>query len=380
MPDLYLLSVLAFVALVAFLIWRDRANVEWRYGVLFMRRTERFKDGISALAARSPRLWKGISTFAIFVCFVAMAYGLWLLGSIAAAVAAGLIRVPALQFILPTPSAVGTAGPGYILIPFWFWLVTIFTILVPHELLHGVITRVEKLRLRSVGLLLLAIFPGAFVEPDERQLKRAPLLSRLRVYAAGSFANFLVAGTILALTAFVIWPAVAAPGLTLLDVNATGPAGLAGLTAGITLDAVNGAPITTSYAEYMSGRGYLTEEVGSPRPGDVLTFSSAGRDYNVTLGQLDNRTYMGVIYTPNMAVDVVFFLSTVAPLLTMLWLFSFAVGLFNVLPIPALDGGLMAEAVAERITRRYGKRLARGVGFAVLALIIYDFVGPVLLA
>lgn len=379
MIDLYMLSVAAFFAIVAVLIWRDRANIDWSYGVLFMRRTERFKTTIGNIAAKWPTGWKILSTIGILVCFGAMAYGLLLLINIGVAVAAGLVHVPALQFILPTPAAAGTSGPGYILIPFWFWLITIAAILIPHELAHGIVTRAEKLKLRSVGLLLLAVFPGAFVEPDDKQLKRAPLLSRLRVYAAGSFANFIVAALILGLTVYVIWPAVSLPGITLLDVNATGPAGLAGLSAGLVIDSVNGKQITTSYLEYSSGSGYLGGEIGSPKPGTELNFSSAGKIYNVKLSEMNNRTYMGIVYAPNMKVDFVFFMTNVVPLLTMLWLFNFAVGLFNILPIPALDGGLMFQAVSERITKKYGKRIARAIGLLVLALIIYDFLGPVLI-
>ena len=378
MIDVYLLSVLAFVAVVAYLIWRDRKHIEWSYGVLFMRRTERFKALIGAIANVSPRAWKVISTMAVFVCFGAMAYGLWLIFGVAANVAAGLIHVPGLQFILPTYSAVGTSGPGYILIPFWFWLITIAAILVPHELSHGIITRAEKLRLKSVGLLLFAIFPGAFVEPDEKHLKRAPLISRLRVYAAGSFANFTVAAVILVLSMFIIWPSVAAPGVTLLDVNSTGPAGIAGLKTGMALDTVNGMPITTSYSEYMSGSGYLYEEIGYPSPNTTLVFGSEGNTYPVTLELQNNRTYMGIVYLPNMHMDALFFLSTIAPLLTMLWLFSFAVGLFNILPIYPLDGGLMIDAIVQKGSKKYGKRIMQIISFAVLLLIIYVFVGPLL--
>ena len=379
MPDLYLLSVLVFAAIVAVLLWRDRKNVEQSYGVLFMRRTERFKKTIGKIAGLSPRFWKVLSTVGIVVCFGVMAYGLYMLIDIGVKVASGLVHTPALQFILPTPASSGASGPGYILIPFWFWLITIAAILVPHELSHGIITRVEKLKLKSVGLLLLAIFPGAFVEPDEKQLKRAPLLSRLRVYAAGSSANFVVAALVLILTAFVIWPAIATPGITLLDVNATGPAGLAGMTAGQVLDSVDGRPITSTYFEYMAGRGYLTDELSSPAPGAQFNFTSAGKTYPITLGEMNNKTYMGIIYTPNLKVDYLFFMINVAPLLTMLWLFSFAVGLFNVLPIPALDGGLMLDAVAQKMSKKYGKKIARAVGLALLVLILYDFVAPVLI-
>lgn len=378
MIDPYTLSVLAFVAVVAVLIWKDRKNVQWSYGILFMRRTSKFKDVISDIAAGAPVFWKVISTIGIIICFGVMGYGLWLVIGISMSIAAGLIHVPALQLILPTASATGSSGPGYMLIPFWFWLITIFSILVPHELSHGIITRAEKLRLKSVGLLLFAIFPGAFVEPDDKQLKRAPLISQLRVYAAGSFANFMVAATVLVIATFIIWPAVALQGITVLSVNETGPAGIAGMTDGTVITSVNGNAITSTYTEYMAGKGYLFDEIGKQKPGDVIEFGTTERTYTVTAGEMNNSTYIGVAYVPNMRGDVVFFLSVVAPLLTMMWLFSFAVGLFNVLPLPALDGGMMIESIATRYNKKYGKQIARAIGLIILLIIIYDFVGPLL--
>ena len=39
-----------------------------------------------------------------------------------------------------------------------------------HEFSHGILARVENVKINSIGLLLFAIIPGAFVEPDEEKL------------------------------------------------------------------------------------------------------------------------------------------------------------------------------------------------------------------
>ncbi|KSW11949.1 hypothetical protein CF15_03925 [Pyrodictium occultum] len=62
-----------------------------------------------------------------------------------------------------------------------------------HELSHALAARYEGIRVKSAGFLIaLGILPAAFVEPDEEELTRAPLRSRLRVYAAGILANVLI--------------------------------------------------------------------------------------------------------------------------------------------------------------------------------------------
>ena len=92
------------------------------------------------------------------------------------------------------------------IVAFLYWMIVIFIILVPHELSHGIICRAHKIPLKSVGLLLMAIFPGAFVEPNERRLQRAKFKARLRVFAAGTYANFIVALLVFSFVMFYVFP------------------------------------------------------------------------------------------------------------------------------------------------------------------------------
>ncbi|MBU4124542.1 MAG: site-2 protease family protein, partial [Nanoarchaeota archaeon] len=204
--DIYLISIILFFTIVGSLLYKYRKKVDYKYYVLFMVRTKRFSKLIDRIANKSPKFWKFISTIAILVCFYYMAQGVYLLLVQSKAIMLGTITQPGLQLVLPSLGATASSGPGYMLIPFWFWFITIACILIPHELSHGIIARAEKIKLKSVGLLLFAIFPGAFVEPDEKQLKKSSTLKKLRVFAAGSGANFLVAAFVLLLASYIIWP------------------------------------------------------------------------------------------------------------------------------------------------------------------------------
>lgn len=379
MIDLYLLSVIVFFAILAILIYRDRKHIEFKY-ILVMRRTKKFKKLIDKIAKKSPLLWKIIGTIAIAICFFYMFQGLYLISMMGYYVFTGVIEQPALQFVLPTPTATGAAGPGYILIPFWFWIIIIAIILIPHELSHGIVARAEKIKLKSVGLLLLAIFPGAFVEPEEKEIKKAKILTKLRIFSAGSFANFVVAFLIFLLTLYIIWPTSALPGIELLDVNASSPAGLAGLKSGMVLTKVNGISITTTYAEYLAGSGYFLDELKYAEPNQTIEIKADGNSYDVTLGfsEETNSTYMGIVYAPLFKIDREFFMGSLIPLLTMIFLFSFAVGLINILPIYPLDGGLIVQTVAERFAKKRSKEIVRAITSIVLIILIYDFIGPFL--
>ncbi|RLE50968.1 MAG: hypothetical protein DRJ20_02810, partial [Candidatus Methanomethylicota archaeon] len=83
---------------------------------------------------------------------------------------------------------------AYILIAFSIAIVV-------HEVSHGAAAVVEGVGVRSSGLLLLAVIPGAFVEVDENEFSRARLRSRLRILGAGSAANLVVALVLLPLVA-----------------------------------------------------------------------------------------------------------------------------------------------------------------------------------
>jgi membrane-associated protease RseP (regulator of RpoE activity) len=367
MIDPYSLSVILFFVILGILIYRDRKNIEIKY-ILVIKKTKRFRDIIDKIAKKSPLFWKIVGTVAIVICLFYMIQGVYIL----------FTTQPAVQFVLPTPSAVGSSGPGYILIPFWFWIITIFTILVPHELFHGIMARTEKIKLKSVGLLLLAIFPGAFVEPDEKELKKAKILTKLRIFSMGSFANFLVSFLIFYLTLYLIWPLSVSPGIKLLNVTQEAPADLAGLKAGMILTEVNGRKITPTYAEYLNGSTYLFDEIGNAKPNETVVIRSDGNSYNVKLGfnEKTNSTYMGITYTPLFKIDPEFFLGVLIPLLTMISLFSLAVGIVNILPIYPLDGGLIVQAITDRFAKKRSKQIVRAITYLVLIILVYSFFKP----
>jgi len=367
--DLYLISIMAFFAVLAILIYRDRKNIDFKY-VLIMKRTKRFKNSIDKIARKSPLFWKIIGTFAIIVCLFYMIQGTYLI----------VVTQPTIQFVLPTPAARGSAGPGYILIPFWFWIIVVGSILVPHELFHGIMARAEKIKLKSVGLLLLAIFPGAFVEPDEKQLKKAKTLTKLRIFSAGSFANFAVSFLIFYLTLYVIWPAATEPGVVLLNVTASSPAEMAGLKPDMLLTEIDGKQITSTYAEYLQGTSYFFDEIGNAKPNQTVVIKSNGNFYNINLGfnTTTNSTYMGIVYTPIFKIDTTFFLGTLIPLLTMISIFSLAVGIVNILPIYPLDGGLIVQSITERFAKKKSKYIVRAITLFVLFVLIYSFAKPFL--
>ena len=136
--------------------------------------------------------------------------------------------------------------------------------------------------------------------------------------------------------------------------------------------------VTTTYNEYLGGGRYFSEEVGDVKVNQTLKLASLNETYYVTtsFNEKTNSTYIGVQYTPLFKANTEFFLGSLIPLLTMIWIFSFAVGLFNILPIYPLDGGLMVEAVAESLSKKHAKRITMLITYIMVIAIFYSFVGP----
>jgi membrane-associated protease RseP (regulator of RpoE activity) len=375
--DPYFVSVVMFFALLGIVIYRDRKNVEF-HTVVIMRRTERFRGFIEWVANLSPRFWRAAGTLGVLMAAYVMVYGSYLLLKTTGMIITKAITQPALQLVLPSPSATAAAGPGYFLIPFWFWIIAIASILVPHEMMHGIIARAEKIRLRSVGLLLLVIFPGAFVEPDEKQLQKSKLLTRLRVFAAGSFANFSIALLIIGLMMYVAWPLAAGTGVTIETVAYGSPAALAGLSPGQVITSINGNSVTATYSEYASGLGYFYQEVGTISAGQELKLVVDGKNYviDAVANPDTGQPYIGITYTPIMKVPFKSFI-TVVNLLMLIAQFSLAVGMVNILPIYPLDGGLMLDAVVKKYVKgRRAQTLIHVVAYFLIIVLIFDFIGP----
>jgi membrane-associated protease RseP (regulator of RpoE activity) len=376
--DLYFLSVLIFVLILAVLIYRDRKNIEFHY-ILLMKRT---KIGIEILdkLAKPKIFWKILGSFGILIAFFLMFYGFASLIKYGQLLLEGVVKMPGLSFVFPSVKPEIEAGPGYLLLPFWFWLVIIVSVIVPHELLHGIMSRVEKIKVKSAGLLLLLVLPGAFVEPDEKQLKKSKLISKLRVFASGSLANFLVYLLIFNLTSNIIWPYFVPGPIILKEVNATGPAAQAGLKANMVITEINGKPVKLTYGEFLSGSRYLLEETENLKPGDEISVIANGTEFKVRLAsnpENESLPYLGIVYSPITKGDIPF--GFLFQLLTWIWIINYAIAIFNIMPLYPLDGGMIVQALAEKINKKNATKITYAITIITLSILAFNFVAPFIL-
>jgi len=185
--------------------WRKRGvTVGGRSGIpllIFLRTTKGLKllDQLS----RPKWIWRTAVTIGIPLVILSMATFLI------------LVLLMTYLMILSPPEPSSYNAPRNILlipglneyIPFlWGWIALFVTMLV-HEFAHGILSRVEGVRVKSMGIVTLLVAPiAAFVEPDEEDLfgtkNKPPLVNRaarIRILSAGVIANFMVAALAMAL-------------------------------------------------------------------------------------------------------------------------------------------------------------------------------------
>ncbi|MBI2971470.1 MAG: site-2 protease family protein [Candidatus Aenigmarchaeota archaeon] len=395
MAVLDIISFAAFIVLMAVLVYRDRKHVKLQ-GVMFIRRTEKGKASIDRMTKRHQRFWNVMSYLGIATAVLALVAGVAFLATSSLTILQGK-DAEGVRFVLPYPSGEAQLQPGLLLLPWWVWIIAIFSVVVPHEVFHGIMCRLHNVRIKSLGWLLLVIIPGAFVEPDERQLKRAARTVRMKVYAAGSFANILI--SVIALLFLSLLFVAFSPAGILFAANETSSFG-SNVTGFVT--SIDGMPVTSVAA--------LSSAMAAHQPGDTVTIAVAeearvvphltlsrlgegqvfepvavietatARAYTVTLqehpGQA-GKPYIGVLI-PSAAPAVSYNLLGYSMYTLLFWVFvlNLGIGIVNILPIKPLDGGLLFEELLGGVQKN--ALLVKAVSGIALFLLLFNIFGPML--
>jgi len=209
----WLLIAVALIGLYSILLFPLKNSEEWRsrgvsvgslLGIplaIFFRTTR----GLNLLdkLARPKTFWRLVASAGIPLVILSMTYFLM------------LVLIMTYYMIQEPPMPSSYNAPRNILlipglneyIPFaWGWI-ALFVTMVVHEFAHGILSRVEGVRVKSMGIVAVLIAPiAAFVEPDEEELfgnkDKPPKVSRgarVRILSAGVISNFIVAAVAMAL-------------------------------------------------------------------------------------------------------------------------------------------------------------------------------------
>ena len=344
-----LIFSIIFLAGLGALLWKDRNEIE-RHSILILRRTEKGIDLLDRIAKKAPRLWNIYGWTGVALALISIPLMLLQIGWMARALLQGSPDSGA-SAILPSLSGEATFQSGASFIPVEYWLISIAVIMVVHEASHGIIARLEDFEINSVGWLVLGVIPGAFVEPKGEQMlpdgsgdsdetrglwDQGNYKQRLKVLAAGSFANYVTAAVFglayIGLMAFFLPNFYSGP--VHYSAIMDGPAAEAGMTTG-TIQTINGQEIN-DFNE-------LSGVLNGTSPGDNVTIQTSEGEFNFALGEREglDTGFIGITRTYSAGWE------WFKGLLFMVMFLNLAIGMFNMLPAKPLDGGQIVDTFVE---------------------------------
>jgi membrane-associated protease RseP (regulator of RpoE activity) len=377
--DLEILSMTVLFATIGVLLWRDRRidknKVEFNHGIV-IRRMYRGRKALDAMVSKHKRFLRIFGDIGVAIAVVTAVVGTALL-----VIFPVVFQMKSFALVLPTVSSYRYPGP-IISIPIWYWMVAVFVIMVCHETMHAIMSRLAGISIDSYGLIFLLVLPiGAFVDPDMKKVIKLKMSDKLRIYAAGSFGNF-IAGLIIFLLFFSsIWASsqiMHSSGVKFEATTLNTPAHEVGLS-GIIYE-IDGLKI--------GDRDDLQDVLKRTSPGKTVSVLTSEGEYTLTTIEspyTPNISYLGIEnarevykysfgpfvgdYVPDYFVDLVIIWYNLLS-----WLFTLSIGIaiVNLLPMKPLDGGHIFEELAKKYSGKYWKRLTEVTSVFVAIMLILN--------
>ncbi|MCS7094044.1 MAG: site-2 protease family protein [Candidatus Aenigmarchaeota archaeon] len=368
----FILDAIALILLASIVvvdIYKNRKNVKF-FKVLVLRYSNKFVKKIEDFSEKYKIITKGFGLISflisipliLLICYFIFYSVLKLQSTVA----------------LVLPSVSGFKYPGPIIsVPFFYWIISIFLIIFFHETMHALVAAREGLKIKSYGLIYLLLIPiGAFVDVDEKRLKKISLRSRIKIYAAGSFGNILLALIILLLIFLVNLTA----DLTLEEKGVY----FESTTPNTDAHRVNLTGVITRIDNHtISNIMDLKKFLSNKEPGSIVTVYTTTGNYTLRLVEEGNTTMLGIqgartyiVYKFNgdqAHTEVLIFLLYLLKLLEWIFNLSLGIGLANMLPIVPLDGGLIVRDISiHYFGKKRGTKIAKFISILFVLLIVFS--------
>lgn len=282
----------------------------------------------------------------------------------------------------------GVKVPGLGVLPFWYWLAAIFVIALIHEFAHGIVARVWGIPVKNTGLVFLGPIIGAFVEPEEKKLRKQSDIAQYSVLAAGSFANIILAVLALGVLNYGLGP------LQQMMVEPTGftfeeyygeayPAAEIELPPNILITGLDGEKVEDFFQ--------FNEKLSCLSPGEEIILNTQEKDYPLKLGENPDepgKPFLGIKnirnefktkekYQGGFGSYGYYLNEWLAGFFRWLFLLSLGIGLFNLLPLPFVDGGRMLQVFLHTFRgEKKGERYYRQIIMFFLLVLLLNFFYP----
>ncbi len=231
-------------------------------GPILMWKTQKGRDLIDRIS-RPRRFWRFFGDLSLVLV------GLTMVATTALLVwEATLVQSAAVRANPPSPNLLlGLPGINP-LIPVGYGIFGLAVAIILHEFSHGILSRVAGIKIRSLGGVFVIAPIGAFVEPDEDELRALPRHERARLYAVGPATNIVLAVIFAVIFSGVMMSAVTPihDGVGIVGYAGTNsPARLANISEYSIITSVNGTDVHT-YAQFQA-------EMAKVRPNQTIALT-----------------------------------------------------------------------------------------------------------
>jgi len=266
------------------------------------------KRGIGFLKklARKKRFWKAYGSSAVVVCFISMLimvyFFVWQFITLIGwdLTPAQKAQLPGIEFALILPGINPILPVEYL----FYIIVALIVAIVVHEFSHGILTIVGNLKVKAMGIAYLIIPIGAFVEPDEEKLKKTRISKRMRVFAVGPVANFVVVLICILLFSFVFMGSLqpVTDGVVIVSTSEDSPAEEYGFEPGMIITSINNSSINSYYDFFVvmnnsqSGKEVEVEYYWQSHKNKTVIFADKYEYYEENYPKQNNESYIGKGY------------------------------------------------------------------------------------
>jgi len=377
--------VIVFYLIVILLLYLKRKQVQTQAKIIFL---YRMKWGLKWMDKYSKKFREWIILFG-YIGMGAGFVGLVFISYTLIKNLYTLITQPetanGVSLVLP-----GIHIPGLGVLPFWYWIIAIFLIALVHEFSHGIVARAHDIEVKNTGIVLFGPILGAFVEPNEKKLTKEKDIVQYSVLAAGSFSNVALAIVALLLLNLAFSPlqgTMIEPSGFTFEAYVEGPYPFekAGIEPGTLITGINDKKVT-NFQQF-------SDELLFYRPGEKIIVNTKEDNHQITLAENpDNiqKSFLGIQIIQN-EFDVKEkytsgfwkFFYNITDWFTGFarWLFilSLGIGLFNLLPLPIVDGGRMAQVFLQKLKGiEKGNKRYHQISIFFFILLLLNLVYPLL--
>ena len=348
--------MLIFFSFVGAYILKERREIEFKHGIVVRRWRSKIKN-IDEFVRKNKKFLKIVGIIGIFVSVCFSIYGFYSL------ILSILEKKAAVGLLVPTVHGIALPRP-LIGIEFWYWLPSIFILLIVHESMHAIFARYADIKIKDYGIILFFLLPiGAFVNIDDKEVKKLKLGKKLAIYSAGSFGNLLIAAIVIGLIFisgrifdFLIEPI----GIEyeIIENTSAEHSGLRGM-----IIEIDGKRIKTI--------SDLSEILAKKKPGDKIKIKTNISTFDLILQPSPKNKSLPFIGIENVrsvfvnkmngkiiSQKIINFLVSYSDLLFWIFTLNFGVGIANLLPIKIFDGGHIYEEILKKLL---GKNLGKSI-------------------